>query len=82
MDLDLIQWPAMIVTVLAAWLVGSQRKMHRNWGFWLFLLSNLLWVVWGWHDQAWALILLQIFLAIMNIRGVKKNDPETAPARR
>ena len=82
MDLDLIQWPAMIVTVLAAWLVGSQKKMRRSWGFWLFLLSNLLWVVWGWHDQAWALILLQIFLAIMNIRGVKKNDPETAPAER
>ncbi|HUP65993.1 MAG TPA: hypothetical protein VM557_12025 [Thermoanaerobaculia bacterium] len=82
MDLDLIQWPAMVVTVLAAWLVGSQKKMRRNWGFWLFLLSNLLWVVWGWHDQAWALILLQIFLAIMNIRGVKKNDPETARAER
>ncbi len=71
--LDLIQWPAMAVTVVAAYLVASQRKFKRNWGFWLFLLSNLLWVAWGIHDGAWALILLQLSLAAMNIRGVKKN---------
>ena len=74
--LDLVQWPAMGVTVLAAWLVGSTHRAKRNWGFWLFLASNILWVWWGWHARAWALILLQIFLAVMNIRGVKKNDPE------
>ena len=70
-----IQWPAMLVTVLAAWLVASQRKFKRNWGFWLFLLSNLLWIVWGWHDKAYALIALQVCLAMLNIRGVKKSEP-------
>jgi hypothetical protein len=43
--INLIQWPAMVLTVLAAWLVGSQRKTRRNVGFWVFLLSNVLWVV-------------------------------------
>jgi len=70
-----IQWPAMAVTVLAAWLVGSKRKFKRNWGFWLFLLSNLLWVVWGLHDGAYALIFLQVCLAALNIRGTVKNSP-------
>ena len=51
--LDLIQWPAMVVTVVAAWMVGSQRKFKRNWGFWLFLFSNVLWILWGWHDHAY-----------------------------
>ena len=65
----------MLVTVVAAWMVASQRKFKRNWGFWLFLLSNVLWIVWGWHDKAYALIALQVCLAALNIRGVKKNDP-------
>ena len=43
------------------------------------LLSNLLWVIWGWHAEAWALITLQVCLALMNLRGVKKNDAPTQP---
>lgn len=70
-----VQWPAMVVTVVAAWLVASQRKFKRNWGFWLFLLSNALWIVWGLHDSAYALIVLQVCLAFLNIRGTIKNRP-------
>jgi hypothetical protein len=72
--LDGLQWPAMVVTVLAAYLVGSQRKSFRAWGFWLFLLSNVLWVAWGWHAKAWALVALQVCLAAMNVRGTRKNE--------
>jgi hypothetical protein len=66
---------AMIVTVIGAWLVASQRKFKRNWGFWTFLLSNVLWIVWAAGDRAYALILLQVCLALMNIRGVRTNEP-------
>lgn len=72
--LDLVQWPAMAVTVIAAWLVASQRSGKRGWGFWLFILSNVLWVVWGWHTHAYALIALQVALAGLNVRGAAKND--------
>lgn len=80
--LDLMQWPAMVVTVAAAWLIASQHPGKRRIGFWLFLLSNVLWVVWGWHSGAYALIALQVCLAALNMRGVKKADPadEKAPA--
>lgn len=74
--LDLLQWPAMLATVIAAWLIGSLNKRRRTWGFWCFLLSNVLWVIWGWYASAWALITLQVCLAVLNIRGVKKNDPD------
>jgi hypothetical protein len=70
-----MQWPAMAVTVAAAWLVASQRKLKRSWGFWLFLLSNLLWIAWGLYDHAYALIVLQVCLALLNIRGTVKNQP-------
>jgi hypothetical protein len=73
--INLLQWPAMVVTVSAAWLVASQRKLKRNWGFWLFLCSNLLWIGWGLYDRAYALIVLQVCLALLNIRGTIKNQP-------
>src|SRR5947207_10261918 len=69
-----LQWPAMIATLLSAWLVAAQSKVQRQWGFWIFLLSNVLWVGWGWHDHAGALIVLQIGLALLNMRGVAKNE--------
>ena len=74
--LDLLQWPAMAVTVLATWLVGSSQAGRRLWGFGLFLVSNALWIAWGWHDAAWALVVLQAFLVVMNVRGAKKNEDE------
>jgi len=79
--LDLLQWPAMVVTVLASWLVASSRRSRRAAGFWVFLASNALWVAWGWHAHAWALIALQFSLAAMNIRGARKaEEPQGAAA--
>jgi hypothetical protein len=72
--LDLLQWPAMAVTLVAAWLVASTRKPRRAAGFWWFIASNLLWIVWAWHAKAWALIALQVGLFVMNVRGAVKND--------
>jgi hypothetical protein len=74
MNLDLVQWPAMGVTVVASWLVASTREGRRKVGFWVFMLSNLLWIVWGLHAGAAALIALQLCLAAMNIRGAAKTD--------
>jgi hypothetical protein len=82
MDIDLLQWPAMLVTITAAWLVGAQSKKKRTVGFWVFLLSNLLWSIWGWSQSAYALLALQVFLAVTNIRGVYKNDPELKVTKR
>jgi hypothetical protein len=57
--------------------VASQSKQRRNWGFWWLILSNFRWVVWGWHDHAYALIVLQICLVVLNIRGAKKTIQKT-----
>jgi len=70
--LDLAQWPAMLITITAAWFVASTQRRRRRMGFWLYLVSNVLWVIWGVHTNAYALILLQVCLAVMNIRGERK----------
>ena len=68
-----LQWPAMVVTLAAGWLTASSRR-HRRWlGFVTFVISNLLWIVWGWHTGAWALIALQFGLFAMNLRGLREN---------
>lgn len=70
--IDLIQWPAMAVTVISAWFIGSQRAYRRMIAFWGFILSNALWVAWGLHAEAYALIILECVLLGMNARGFKK----------
>lgn len=81
MDLiDLIQWPAMAATLLAAWLVGFESKTERRWGFWVFVASNILWITWGLHDGAHALIALQVGLFVLNVYNIKKNEPGPRPA--
>lgn len=71
--LNQVQWPAMLATLLAAWLVASSQENRRNIGFWVFLGSNALWILWGLHSGATALVALQIGLAAMNIRGAMKS---------
>lgn len=70
--LDLIQWAAFALSLLAAWLVASTKEHRRKIGFWVFLLSNVAWTVWGVHTSAHALIALQGCLAALNIRGLSK----------
>jgi hypothetical protein len=72
--LDALQWPAMVASLLAAWWVASLDKRRRKAGFWCFIVSNVLWVLWGWHTQAFALIALQVGLFALNIRGLGKNE--------
>jgi hypothetical protein len=76
MDLiDLIQWPAMVATLVAAWLVGFDQTMDRRLGFWVFVLSNILWIAWGLHDGAHALVALQVGLFALNVYNIRKNRP-------
>ena len=70
--LDVLQWPAMVVTIAAAWYVASSKAGRRRVGFWLYLVGNALWIVWGVHAHAYALITLQFCLAALNIRGERK----------
>jgi hypothetical protein len=72
--IDFVQWPAMAVTVTAAWFVASASARRRKLGFWIFLLSNVLWVIWGVSTRAYALVVLQLCLAVMNVRGERRNS--------
>lgn len=74
--LDWLQWPAMVISVVAAFLVGSTSAGRRKAGFWVFLLSNVLWIAWGLPAHAYALVCLQVALGVMNVRGMSKNGKQ------
>ena len=63
---DWIQWPAMVITVIASVMIGVARKFKRNCGF--LLSSHKAWVIWesGWRA---ALIVLQVALAALTSGG-------------
>ena len=58
--------------------LASRKADKRMVGFWLMVVSNLMWILWGWHDEAWALVALQVGLMALNVRGIVKNEHETA----
>ena len=64
--------------MLAAWLVASKTRWRREVGFWVYLLSNALWIAWGLPAQAYALVGLQIFLVATNVRGILECRKEFA----
>ena len=73
----------MVASAFAAWLVASTDDKKRTWGFGVFLVSNVLWALWGFNAKAWAVVVLQAVLLILNIRGAKKSKDEAespAPA--
>lgn len=74
MEWDFMQWPAMAVTVFASWLLTSTTKRRRFAGFVCFLVSNVLWVLWAVPAGVYAVVLLQICLALLNMRGLQKNQ--------
>ena len=72
--LALLEWPAMAISLAAAWWMGSKRADRRIFAFALLIVGNVLWIGWGWGESAWALIALNIGLLGLNVRGIAKNE--------
>lgn len=71
--IDLLQWPALVLSIIGAWLVGGRRANQRLAGFLLFLASNVLWSLWGLGIAAWGVVITQAFFTWTSIRGIRTN---------
>lgn len=72
--LSFLQWPAMAISLAAAWWMGSKRASKRIIAFVLLIVGNLMWIAWGWSESAFALIALNVGLLALNVRGIMKNE--------
>jgi len=70
--IDALQWPAM-GHYCPGWACSLSEKIQAELGILAFPPGNVLWIAWGLHDRAYALIFLQVCLAFLNIRGTVKN---------
>jgi hypothetical protein len=78
----LLEWPAMAISLAAAYLLASQKPEKRVVAFWLLIIGNVMWIAWGWGEAAWALIALNVGLMVLNVRGIFKNEHGAeSPAR-
>lgn len=71
--IDFLQWPALVLSIVGAWLVGGRRSNQRLAGFVLFLISNALWSAWGIGSDAWGLVITQAFFTWTSLRGIRTN---------
>lgn len=69
-----LEWPAMLISLAAAWYMGSKKADKRILAFWMLIVGNLMWIAWGWGEAAWALIALNVGLLGLNVRGILKNE--------
>jgi hypothetical protein len=70
----------MALTLAAAWWVASSNSKRRNLGFWLFTASNVVWAAWGLYAHAYALVVLQVGLLALNVRGMRKTETQASSA--
>ena len=69
-----LEWPAMAISLAAAWWMGSKKPEKRILAFCMLIAGNLMWIAWGWGETAWALIALNVGLLALNVRGIIKNE--------
>lgn len=69
-----LEWPAMLVSLIAAYWMGSKKADKRVIAFWMLIVGNVMWIAWGWGEAAWALIALNVGLMALNVRGIMKNE--------
>ena len=68
-----LQWPAMVIALAGAWYVGADTPRQRWWGFWGFLISNILWVGRAIYIHEYALLIMQALFIITSVRGLWRN---------
>lgn len=71
--LDLLQWPALVLSLTGAWFVSGATAHMRIIGFALFLGSNVLWLLWAGGASAWAVVIANLFYLFTSIRGIAAN---------
>ena len=68
--MSIIEWSAAAVALLGAWLLGYRPSVLRLAGWVCFLISNVLWGLWGLSVGAVPLVIMQGFFLITSVRGI------------
>jgi len=64
----LLSWIATILTIIA--IVLNAYKNILCW--WVYIVSNILWIVYFWPKQEWAVVMLNIIILCFNLFALRK----------
>ena len=64
-----VEWLACFAGLIGAALLAMNNR-YSKWGFVAFLVSNLFWIVFGIHSEAWGLVTMQIGFTITSVLGI------------
>lgn len=64
-----VEWLACFAGLLGASLLALNNRYSR-WGFVAFLASNCLWIAYGYYNQAWGLVVMQIGFTVTSTVGI------------
>jgi hypothetical protein len=73
---DWLQWTATALALVGAWLTGDHLPFHRVIGFVLYILSDVLWIIWGVKNKKplpWGFITMYSVFTFLSARGVWNN---------
>ncbi len=73
MGLEMLQWPAAVIALAGAWMVGARTPRGRQIGFVCFLIANLMWCCVAIATGVWALLVMQAAFIVTSARGVISN---------
>lgn len=67
--LAVMEWAGAVTGLLGAFLLSMNVAVSRyGWGF--FLLSNVMWIVFGVATEAWGLVFMQVGFTLTSMNGV------------
>lgn len=64
-----LEWVAALLTIWGAWLLSS-GSTRAAWGWAFFLAANALWFAFGWLTAHHGLMLQQVVLSVISVRGI------------
>ena len=74
MELSLIGWLACAASLTGATLAGSSQQKLVYWGWMLFFVGNLCWVIYGVSTAALPIIAYNTIRAFLSLRGAHNNS--------
>jgi len=71
MEMTLIEWAGSLFGIAGALMLALNNR-YSGWGFILFLISNVFWVVYGIENGIVSLLVMQAFFTATSLLGIKR----------
>jgi hypothetical protein len=70
---NFLDWPAMLTALIGTFILSRRAPSARmrRLAFFIYLVSNLLWLAWACHLRAYPMIIMQLGFLYTSIDGIR-----------